>query len=439
MSIPSACNGEKLLRVPAAGTLSPRSRRLVVPLFGLLAVFALGGGGHSLAEPLGDGDAKTIPGILSGRSGAIKAKMLRENGGNKASEAAVAAGLRFLALHQAPDGHWSLHAFNLDARTEPLPAGKRVGDNSQPMTELKNDTAGTAFGLLPFLAAGITDKPPKDAKQIDYSKVVELAIANLLKRQSKAEEDRGNYGGDMYSHGIATIAMCEAYALTSDPRIKKSAQMAIVYIVSAQDPAGGGWRYTPRKPGDTSVTGWQLMALKSGQMANLTVRRTALKKVEKYLDTCEGDKKGLYSYVPGSTKTAAMTAVGALCRQYLGVHPRNQSLLAGIKRIKATPPGSGADALYYEYYATQVMYHMGGEAWEFWNLGRGGTKGMRDTLIARQDKGQGGRAGQAGSFAGHDTVGGRLGATSLSLLSLQIYYRYTPLYRRDLGVNKPEK
>ena len=397
------------------------------------------GGGQPFGA-IGGMGGLTTGGGFSGRSGATRVKMLQEGGGNAASEAAVAAGLKFLALHQAADGHWSLNDFNRDARDQPLPAGKKIGDNSQPMTTRKNDTAGTAFGLLPFLAAGITNKPSIKNKQIDYSKGVEKAIASLIARQSKASADRGNYGGDMYSHGIATIAMCEAYGLTSDPRIKVSAQLGLNYIISAQDPAGGGWRYAVKSPGDTSVVGWQLMALKSGQMAGLSVPRTVLKKVEKYLDSCETSSKGGYGYMPSTGETAAMTAVGALCRQYLGVNPRNPSLLGSVRRIKeGTPPGSGD--VYYEYYATQVMHHMGGEAWEFWNLGPDGKgkAGIRDRLIARQDQGKNGRPGQAGSFEGNDHVGGRLGATSLSLLTLQVYYRHAPLYRRDKDADKPEK
>ena len=397
------------------------------------------GSGQAFGAPGGMGGQMTLGGF-SGRSASTRDKMLQEGGGNQASEVAVALGLRFLALHQAPDGHWSLNDFHRDARTDPLPAGKRVGDNSQPMTTRKNDTAGTAFGLLPFLAAGITNKPAVKSKQKDYSKGVQRAIDSLIARQSKASADRGNYGGDMYSHGIATIAMCEAYGLTSDPRIKVSAQLGLNYIIGAQDPAGGGWRYSVRTPGDTSVTGWQLMALKSGQMAGLSVPRTVLKRVEKYLDACETSNKGGYGYMPSSGESAAMTAVGALCRQYLGVNPRNPSLLGSVRRIKeGTPPGSGD--VYYEYYATQVMHHMGGEAWAYWNLGKDGTgkAGIRDTLIARQDKGQGGRTGQAGSFPGNDHVGGRLGATSLCLLSLEVYYRHLPLYRRDMGADKPAK
>jgi hypothetical protein len=186
------------------------------------------------------------------------------------------------------------------------------------------------------------------------------------------------------------------------------------------------------------VTGWQLMALKSGQMAGLTVPRETLKKTEQFLNAVE-TKQGGYGYMPGNAETITMTAVAALCRQYLGVNPRNPSLLASIKRIKAAPP-AGAN-IYYEYYATQVMHHMGGEAWQFWNLGPSGTgkDGIRDVLIARQDRGEGGKAGQKGSFSGNDHVGGRLGATSLCLLSLEVYYRHLPLYRRDAGMEMAEK
>src|SRR5439155_17792091 len=111
----------------------------------------------------------------------------------------------------------------------------------------------TAFGLLPFLAAGITHKPSaKKNEQVDYSKVVNAGLMWLMAKQSKASADRGYFGGDMYSHGLATIAMCEAYGLTSDPRLKVSAQLAIDYIQKAQHD-GGGWRYAPNQAGDTSV------------------------------------------------------------------------------------------------------------------------------------------------------------------------------------------
>jgi hypothetical protein len=408
-------------------------------------------GTGSMAGTLGGMGGIYSPGGFGGRSGATREKLLQEGGGNALSEACVARGLKFLALHQAPDGHWGLHDFNRHARTAPYPAGKLKPDNSQPGTNRKNDVAGTAFGLLPFLAAGQTHKSPRKAQQVDYSKGIKAALFWLIARQSKSGGDRGSYGGGMYAHGLATIAMCEAYGLTSDPTLKASAQSAINFIAAAQDPAGGGWRYSPRTAGDTSVTGWQVMALKSGQMSGLTVPRAVLRKVEKYLDSCEVNKgnssiasSGAYSYMPGGPDTPTMSSVGLLCRQYGGVNPRNPGLLAGVKRLQASPPGKTGN-LYYEYYATQVMHHMGGPAWQFWNTGvnEKGEKvhaGIRDSLIAQQDKGTtGNRQGQAGSWPGNEHVGGRMGGTSLSLLTLEVYYRHLPLYRRDLGVIKKDE
>jgi hypothetical protein len=389
-------------------------------------------------------------GGFAGRSGATREKMLAEGGGNARSEKAVADGLLWMALHQARDGHWSLNDFNRHARKlERVRSGtkfiERIGTststcNCMPGTPRRNDVAATAFGLLPFLAAGITQQPPRKTPRIDYHKQVAAGLRWLIARQSKSGSDRGYYGGDMYSHGLATIAMCEAYGLTSDRLLKASAQMGLDFIVRAQDAAGGGWRYAPRTAGDTSVTGWQLMALKSGQMAGLSVPRSTFRKSEYFLDAVESSNKGGYSYLPGGGETYTMTSVGLLCRQYLGTNPRNPGLLAGVKRLRAMPPGKSGN-LYYEYYATQVMHHMGGDAWNFWNLGPGGTGkgGIRDTLIARQDLNAGGaKPHQHGSWAPAGEVGGRLGTTALSLLTLEVYYRHLPLYRRDFGVMKKD-
>jgi hypothetical protein len=135
--------------------------------------------------------------------------------------------------------------------------------------------------------------------------------------------------------------------------------------------------------------------------------------------------------MPGQPETVPMTAVALLCRQYLGVNPRNPSLQAGLQKLKANGPGK-TNNLYYEYYATQVMHHMDGEDWQFWNAGpaKDGKGGIRDHLIARQDRG-GTRQSHMGTWEGNEHVGGRLGATSLSLLTLEVYYRHLPLYRRD--------
>ncbi len=378
-------------------------------------------------------------GGFGGRTGSTRQKLLQEYGGNAQSEASVAAGLKFLGHHQAGDGHWSLHEFNRHAREKLFPVGKVFTDNCTGMSSRKNDIAATGLVLLAFQAAGQSTRPSKTS-ETDYANSVKGGLNYLIRKQDASS---GYFGDGMYAHGIATIAMCEAYAMTSDQKLKVSAQRGIDYIDASQDKSGGGWRYSPGEAGDLSVTGWQIMALKSGQMSGLSVKEATMKKAEFFLKSCEvkdGGRKhtGGYCYLPDGGESASMTAVGMLCAQYLGATPLNPELLKGTQILRASPPNTTKN-LYYEYYATQVMHHMGGDNWKIWNEGRGESKGIRDTLLAKMDLGNTIPA-QRGSWdkEGFDTAnsGGRIMATALSLLTLEVYYRHLPLYRREMGAGK---
>jgi hypothetical protein len=381
----------------------------------------LAGGGHGLR----------LAGGFGGRSAATKEQMVKEYGGTGASEAAVGRGLLWLALHQADDGHWSLDGFHRDAHEKAGLGGKRFNCNCGG-EGMRNDTAGTAFGVLPFLAAGITHRNNNKMKE-DYTKNVDAALKYLMAHQDARS---GDLGGGMYAHGLAAIALCEAYGLSADQSLKASAQKALDFIVAAQDPAGGGWRYTPRSGGDTSVVGWQLMAIKSGQMAGLKVPTPTLDGAVKWLNSVQTADGGGYGYV-GPQETPTMTAVGLLCRQYLGWSPRNPGLINGVARLGKYAPGTPGqiNSMYFNYYATQVLHHMGGESWDSWN------PRMRDALVNAQDQGRAPkRPHQGGSWSPegdtHGAQGGRIMQTSLSLLTLEVYYRHLPLYRRDVTTGK---
>ncbi len=461
-SVPTNFNVDRIEEVSVPGMVNPTEAVGVVgapegPARTLPAPPGTGGGqGGAVFDPTQAGTGSMFGQIggmggianmggFAGRSGATREKMLLEGGGNKMSEACVAKGLSWLARHQATDGRWTLNEFNVNARDKPHPAGKVFRCNCSGMAGRHDDVSGTAFALLPYLAAGITHRPSKEELSKDYYKTVLAGIEFIRSRQAA----NGSFSGNMYAHGLISIAMCEAYGLTSDPGLKLSAQRAINFIVTAQH-TGGGWRYAPKQAGDTSVVGWQVMALKSGQMSGLSVPAKTLEGAERFLASCEfmpqsPSQAALYgySYVPGSGPSDTMTAAALLCRMYLGINPRNQNLLMGIERLKRLPP-SATKNYYYLYYATQVMHHFGGEAWDLWNKGTKGNNGIRDILIADMDKGLNpGTNHQEGSWApngqGHVQAGGRIMATSLALLCLEVYYRHLPLYRRDLGVMKTEK
>jgi hypothetical protein len=364
------------------------------------------------------GPGGELAGTFYGRSGSARDFALREGGGTAATEEAVARGLAWLARHQAPDGRWSLHG---------SPRRCNCGDHGS----LRNDIAATAFGLLPFLGAGHTHKPGTQQEPNPYQKTVLRALQFLMRQQDKRT---GNFGGGMYAHGLAAIALCEAYGLTQDRLLKHSAQEAVDFIVRAQHPAGG-WRYRPREAGDTSVVGWQVMALKSAQMANLKVPPRTMKCAEDYLDGCMNPRDGGYGYT-GKGSTPTTTAVGLLCRQYLqGWGPATPAMARGVDRwLKPNRPGKMSN-MYYYYYATQVMHHLGGKDWQEWNAS------LRDILTRAQDLGTTPRhEDQKGSWSPEgDTwgsVGGRLMLTSLSVLTLEVYYRHLPLYGRTMVSQK---
>jgi hypothetical protein len=363
---------------------------------------------NGLAGGLG---GKMMPGGFGGRSGATRVKMLNEGGGNTFSEAAVASGLAFLAAHQATDGHWSFADFNKDGKCNCTGQGKH------------DNIAATAFGLLPFLGAGQTHRGGS-ASGNKYTKQVDIALKYLLLKQNR----EGEFHPLMYSQGLATMAVCEAYGLTSDPNLRHPAQRGCNYIVDAQS-AEGGWRYHRKAPGyDSSICGWQLMALKSGQMAGLTVPPATLKRCNLWLEAAGLPDRTAYGYTTRG-EGINTTAVGLLCSQYLGCGPRNPGLLGGVKRLHNWKPRP--DNMYFSYYATQVMHHMGGNAWEMWN------PVMRDSLIAAQDQGKEPQhAHQKGSWNSPHSYAGRIMHTSLSILTLEVYYRHLPLYRRDVGGDK---
>ncbi len=367
---------------------------------------------------------------FDGRSASNRMAAAGRNGGNGRSEAAVALGQQWIVAHQASDGHWSLGAFMHSGRC-----------NCGGRSTTDNDIAGTAFGLLPLLGAGETHKGT--GKNSRYAKNVERGLSYLLSKQGR---DGFFGGGALYAHGLATIAVCEAYGMTGDVRLKGPAQRALDYIASAQRDAGG-WDYGPKGAGfDTSVGGWQLMAIKSGQMAGLNVNRETLSKANRWLDAASSPDGGGYAYRTGQPPSSRMTAVGLLCREYMGWGPRSPGLARGVQNLLKQPPSPANRDIYYYYYATQVLHHLGGDAWAFWNEGRSpkGDKagmGVRDLLIDTQDQGTDPKhPHQKGSWsAAGDTIaesGGRLMSTSLALLTLEVYYRHLPLYSRDLSAGK---
>ncbi len=339
------------------------------------------------------------------------------------TELAIENGLEFLAKYQRADGSWHLEDF-----------GEQV--------DIRSETAATALALLSFQGAGYTHR------QFKYEKTCGRALAWMIQNQRPngdlyvRTDPKSDGNAWLYSHSIATLALCEAYGMTQDESIKKNAQSAINFLIQSQDPQGGGWRYQPKIGSDTSVTGWCMMALKSAELSGLQVSKESYQRISKWLEGSQAseNQKYLYRYnwqaadTPatrhGRVPTPVMTSVGLLMRLYLGWRRDNPDMQRGTDWLVERLPSEGTVQnpqrdTYYWYYATQVMFHMGGDRWKTW------YGSLYPMLIRTQKK----NGEYVGSWEPNGRIpdawgrfGGRLYVTTLNLLSLEVYYRHLPIY-----------
>jgi len=231
----------------------------------------------------GAGGSMAMPG-LQGRSGATKEKLLKGGGGNGETEAAVARALAWIARQQnLGTGFWE---YDGNAKSH------RV--------------AATGMCILPFLAAGETHKSGKKYKE---------TVGKGLKYLLSVMKPDGELSSNMYAHGIATVALCEAAGMTRDSPLKEAARKAVDYIIRAQA-GNGSWGYTKNTEGDTSIVGWQIQALKSARLAEIPVPQKTFDQAAAFLESVSTESGSLYGY---RTQGAGhrLTALGLHCRQYM--------------------------------------------------------------------------------------------------------------------------
>jgi hypothetical protein len=341
-----------------------------------------------------------IGGGFEGRTQEQRTRLVTERGGTPESESAVELALVWLAEHQRQDGSW-----RLDHRQGKCDS--RCGNEGKTATS----TGATALGLLPFLGAGYTHRQGK------HQEVVQEGLYYLTGRMIETRHGGDLQEGTMYAHGLATLAICEAYAMTQDPELKPYAQKAVDFIAHAQHPRGG-WRYMPGTPGDTTVTGWQVMALKSARLAGLYVPSHTTERAKEYLNKVQDAGGAFYGY-QAAGKDPGPTAVGLLLRMYLGGRRSDESLARGSHYLSHTRPSK--NDMYFNNYATQVLAHRDGTEWREWN------EEMRDYLVGSQAR-SGHEAGSWFFADRHGSIGGRLYTTSICAMILEVYYRHMPLY-----------
>lgn len=354
------------------------------------------------AEPgLSGAEVIVVGGSLSGRAADSRAGLAAARGGSPESEKAVERALKWIVEHQDPyDGGWRFR----------LKCGECNGSGG-----CQSRNAATGLALMAILGAGYTHQTGP------YQEAVENGLAFLSRRQKLTPEYGGSFRDSkegMYCHGIATTALAEAFAMTGDEQLRQPAVEAQRYIVTAQN-SRGGWRYNPGNAGDVLVTGWQIMALKALDQGGIATDLSVYERADTFLKSCR-KSNGQFKYLPQDKKPkASPTAVGLLSRMYMGMPRDDSDLDKGCGYLHGR--GISKNDIYFDFYTTLTLHHAQHESWANWN------KEMRDYLVESQEV----MGHQAGSWNFKDqygNAGGRLYTTAMAAMTLEVYYRYSPLF-----------
>jgi hypothetical protein len=380
---------------------------------------AAGGESHKTAMPalaLPATDAatgrQTVPAAYADRIGARRAAAAAARGGTADTERAVQAALAWLARNQMSDGHWN-------AAHHGAGSGSRATGQHAATVGARSDHGVTGLALLAFLGAGTTHREGPYATEVANG-------IGLLARRQRAD---GSLAGDaeffasLYCHGMAAIAVAECYALSGDETLRPVLNKAVAYTLAMQHPHTGGWRYAGGDRGDTSQLGWQVMLLASARNAGLTGFEQAEARARSFLQSvASGTAGGLASYRPGERPSLAMTAEALFGRLLLGMPTDHPATVEALGLLAASPPTAATYNAYTWYYATLASFHAGGRQWEAWNAH------LQAALLPLQHRSGGAIDGSWDPdkvWGGH---GGRVYATALSALTLEVYYRYLPLH-----------
>ena len=357
-----------------------------------------------------------LPELYRLRSADDRARQAGRFGGSPEAEEAVEAGLAWLAAAQEEDGSWDPVRWH-GGRDRP------ASDHHRRRAGTKAKTGISALALLAFLGSGHTHMSP-GPYQSGVRKGLEYLAAHQKKNGSLAGES--TIFAAMYCHGMASFALSEAYGMTGDARLRPYVDRAITFTLQSQNRQTGGWRYRPSDTGDTSQLGWQVMAIKSAELAGVPITEKAKQGVTRFLSyVSSGQRGGLASYRPGKPPTAAMTAEALFCRLFTGTRPLDPVANEAAEFLLANPPRPVYSAdermnLYAWYYATLALYQRQDALWEQWN------QALQTTLLATQQQ-----SGQLKGSWSADTEwgphGGRVYSTAMATLCLEVYYRFLPI------------
>jgi hypothetical protein len=369
-----------------------------------------------------------------------KRNLVARGGGGGDTEDAVLAALKWLSRHQGADGAWKTQGYISECRKVQKYAS---GGNCTPNPGHEDFDAGNSgLALLAFLGAGYSHLSKDTYDGICFGDVVRKGLQWMMSHQDP-EGCVGSRNAQkyMYNHTICALALSEAYGLTGSNLFKDQAQKAVDFTIAAQNP-GKGWRYSYKcGDNDSSVTGWAAMVLKSAEISGLSFPRSGYEGCRAWYDEVTEEAYGRVGYthkgtgkvfVPGLNEQfdhhEALTAIGVMARIFMDKNKGDPRLTAGCDLLLRDKPKWEGNLIdfYYWYYASLALFQYDGPSgpkWKAWN------EDMKNSLVKNQNTGASGcKNGSWETIDRWSGEGGRVYATAINALTLEVYYRYANVF-----------
>jgi hypothetical protein len=366
---------------------------------------------------------------------------LTVKGGGSGTEDAVLDALRWLARHQSADGSWGVTTYVKQCKQTcaPHPGGEDY------------DAGVTGLSLLAFLGAGYSHLSRDVHDGICFGDVVRKGLQWMMSHQDP-EGCIGSRNGHkyMYNHTVCALAMTEAYGLTGSNLFRENAQKAVDFTVAAQN-AGRGWRYSYKSgESDSSVTGWAVMVLKSAELSGLPFPRAAYDGTRAWFDEVTEEAYGRVGYTfKGTGKVydehnqhfdhhEALSAIGLMARIFMNQKGDARMGAQADLLLRDKPQWNGnAIDFYYWYYASLALFQYDGPSGPKW---RGWNEEMKGALVKNQNPNSTGcRRGSWEPVDRWSCEGGRVYATAINALTLEVYYRYANVFGARDKAPEPNK
>jgi len=345
----------------------------------------------------------------------------------KRLDASVERGLEWLATQQKDDGSFK---------------SIRMG---QPGV--------TALCVMAFLAQGKTpaDKKygPAIARAIDFicaqqkrNGLLATIAPNIVPIPRVRLADHDENLPAVYNHAIAALVLSEAYGQCNQEQAEKIVgiiEKAVAATLEMQRwrkrrSDQGGWRYLGKpypEDSDLSITGWQLMFLRSARNAGFDVPQKNIEQAVTYIEKCFQKRSGSFSYCSQYrlSVSRAMAGAGVLAMAHAGKHQSEMATKASdwilsrdFTRFNHEP---ACQVVWQEdrynygvFLCTQAMYQQGGQYWQKF------YPPVVDTIVGAQ------KADGSWPPEPADQEFGNCYTTALCVLSLSVSDQLLPIFQR---------